>query len=168
MTQGSRAGPGAESRDTGADLGGWGWGWGWQWSVEQEREHYKWLPGKIPSLTCLRQLLRLFSPVPSDSLRGLLRPRICLGLSCLFTPAGRTFPWSRPLLKVLEPLAPGQAESTELSRKRSRGEAISSKARALQSEGEDRGGSDQEHNSVAPGRNDSEGSPAAMFSCFSR
>lgn len=37
-------------------------------------EHYKWFPGKIPSLTCLRQLLRLFSPVPSDSLRGLLRP----------------------------------------------------------------------------------------------
>lgn len=95
-------------------------------------------------------------------------PRICLGLSCLFTPAGRTFPWSRPLGKVLEPLAPGQVESTELSRKRSRGEAISSKARALQSEGEDRGGSDQEHNSVAPGRNDSEGSPAAMFPCFSR
>lgn len=109
-----------------------------------------------------------FSPVPSDSLRVLLRPRICLGLSCLFTPAGRTFPWFRPLLKVLELLASGQVESTELSRKRSRGEAISSKAGSLQSESEDRGGSDQEHNSVAPGRNDSEGSPAAMFPCFSR
>lgn len=66
MTQGSVAGPGAESCDAGADPGGWGW----QWSIEQEMEHYKRLPGKIPSLTCIRQFLRLFSPVPSDSLRG--------------------------------------------------------------------------------------------------
>lgn len=69
---------------------------------------------------------------------------------------------------VLELLAPGQVEITELSWKKSRSEAFSSKAMALQSESEDRGGSDQEHNSVAPGRNDSEGSPVAMFPCFSR
>lgn len=59
MTQGSVAGPGAESCCTGADPGGWG---GWQWSVEQEMENDKRLSGKIQSLTCLRQLLRLRDP----------------------------------------------------------------------------------------------------------
>lgn len=40
------------------------------------------------------------------------------------------------------------------------------KAGAFQSEDEDRGGLDLKLNSVAPGRNDSEGSPAAMLPCF--